>query len=282
MVSFNQLMIVSGILAAYIVNFALKGIGDDNWRWMLGLGAVPGAALAIGMAFMPYSPRWLAERGRDDEAERPARTHRDDEVDEELKEIKEIAQREGSIRDLFGSAVRPMLIVGLGLAIFQQIVGINTIIYYAPTILSFSGTSNIGAIGQTVFIGVTNVIFTVIAILLLDRLGPAGVPADRDSRTDRCIGRLRRVLLLGHVAGRRPVAVAGRAGRLHRLLRHGTRPGVLADDLRDLPAGAARPGHGALHRRQLVVQLHRLRTPSSPWSAISARPARSGCMPWSA
>ena len=68
LVSFNQLMIVSGILAAYIVNFALKGIGADNWRWMLGLGAVPGAALAIGMAFMPYSPRWLAERGRDDEA----------------------------------------------------------------------------------------------------------------------------------------------------------------------------------------------------------------------
>ena len=172
LVSFNQLMIVSGILAAYIVNFALKGIGDDNWRWMLGLGAVPGAALAIGMAFMPYSPRWLAERGRDDEAKAAlARTHRDDEVDEELKEIKEIAQREGSIRDLFGSAVRPMLIVGLGLAIFQQIVGINTIIYYAPTILSFSGTSTSGAIGQTVFIGVTNVIFTVIAILLLDRLG---------------------------------------------------------------------------------------------------------------
>ena len=172
LVSFNQLMIVGGILAAYIVNFALKGIGDDNWRWMLGLGAVPGAALAIGMAFMPYSPRWLVERGRDDEAKAAlARTHRDEEVDEELKEIKEIAQREGSIRDLFGSAVRPMLIVGLGLAIFQQIVGINTIIYYAPTILSFSGTSTAGAIGQTVFIGITNVIFTVIAILLLDRLG---------------------------------------------------------------------------------------------------------------
>jgi sugar porter (SP) family MFS transporter len=172
LVSFNQLMIVSGILAAYIVNFALKGIGSDNWRWMLGLGAVPGAALAIGMCFMPYSPRWLVERGREDEArETLVRTHRDEEVDEEVEDIKKVSEAEVSIRALFGASVRPMLIVGLGLAIFQQIVGINTIIYYAPTILGFTGSSAASAIGQTVFIGVTNVVFTIIAILLLDRLG---------------------------------------------------------------------------------------------------------------
>ena len=172
LVSFNQLMIVSGILIAYIVNYLLKGIGADNWRWMLGLGAIPGVLLAVGMALMPHSPRWLAERGREDEArEALRRTHRDDEVDDELDSIKEVASREARIRDLFSSSVRRMLVVGLGLAIFQQIVGINTIIYYAPTILSFSGNSAASAIGQTVFIGVTNVIFTVIAILLLDRLG---------------------------------------------------------------------------------------------------------------
>jgi sugar porter (SP) family MFS transporter len=172
LVSFNQLMIVSGILAAYIVNFALKGVGPDNWRWMLGLGAVPGLMLAVGMALMPYSPRWLAERGRDDEARAVLkRTHREEDVDEELESIKEVASGSGSLRDLFGASVRPMLVVGLGLAIFQQIVGINTIIYYAPTILSFTGSSASSAIGQTVAIGVTNLVFTIVAILLLDRLG---------------------------------------------------------------------------------------------------------------
>jgi MFS family permease len=99
------------------------------------------------------------------------RTHQEQDVDDEVESIKKVASETGSVRDLLGASVRPMLIVGLGLAIFQQIVGINTIIYYAPTILGFTGSSASSAIGQTVAIGVTNLVFTVIAILLLDRLG---------------------------------------------------------------------------------------------------------------
>jgi sugar porter (SP) family MFS transporter len=171
LVSFNQLMITTGILIAYIVDFALKGI-TNNWRWMLGLGAAPGIALAVGMALMPFSPRWLVEKGRDDEARDVLRRARGtDDVDDEIAEIKEVSEEERPLRELLTPKVRPMLMVGLGLAIFQQIIGINTVIYFAPTILKFAGAGTSKSIGQTVFIGVTNVVFTIVAVLLLDKLG---------------------------------------------------------------------------------------------------------------
>jgi sugar porter (SP) family MFS transporter len=181
--SFNQLMIVSGIMAAYIVNWALKD-ASDNWRWMLGLGALPGLALAIGMYFQPYSPRWLIEQGRDQEARqtlRRART-RDDEADAELDEIKQAAKEAGGLREVWRPQVRPLVAVGLVLAIAQQFIGVNTVIYYAPTILKFTGLSTSSAITQALSVGITNVIFTIVAIVLLDRVG-------------------RRLLLIGGTAG---------------------------------------------------------------------------------
>jgi sugar porter (SP) family MFS transporter len=171
-VSFNQLFVTLGIVAAYIVDWGFAGL-SNNWRWMFAVGAIPGAALAIGMVFMPFSPRWLVQKGREEEAEALLMRIRDseDDVREEIDEIKQVTEEEASLRDLLAKAVRPMLVVGLGLAIFQQIVGINTVVYYTPTILKFAGLENTGALQQTVFVGLTNVVFTVVAILLLDRLG---------------------------------------------------------------------------------------------------------------
>jgi sugar porter (SP) family MFS transporter len=170
--SFNQLMVVLGIFSAYIASFALKGIGVDSWRWMLGIAVVPGLALAVGMLFMPHSPRWLMEREREDEARDVlARSRAADEIDDELDEIRRVAAQEGGLRDAFAPRARPMLTVGLSLAIFQQLIGVNTIIYYAPTILQYTGLSADDAILQALTIGLTNVVFTVIAILLLDRFG---------------------------------------------------------------------------------------------------------------
>ena len=171
-VSFNQLMITLGILAAYIVDWGFAGF-SNNWRWMFGVAVIPGAILAIGMYFMPFSPRWLVEQGRKDDARRMLTRYRDsdEDVEQEIREIEEISEEEFSLRDLLGKAVRRMMIVGVALAVFQQIVGINTVIYYAPTILKAAGQQNTGALTQSVFIGCTNVFFTIVAILLLDRLG---------------------------------------------------------------------------------------------------------------
>jgi sugar porter (SP) family MFS transporter len=171
LVAVNQLMLTSGILIAYIANWALKDV-VDNWRWMLGISVLPGLALAIGMLIAPPSPRWLVERGRRADARRVLqRLNASDDVDQELSQIEHAAaQKEGHLA-LLGPAARPMLIVGVGLAAFQQLIGINTVIYYAPTILSFTGLTASGALTNAVFIGVTNVVFTLLAIFLLDRVG---------------------------------------------------------------------------------------------------------------
>jgi sugar porter (SP) family MFS transporter len=171
-VSFNQLMVTLGILVAYIVDWGFAPL-PNNWRWMFALAVVPGAALAIGMYFMPFSPRWLVQQGREDDARKVLERYRfeDDDIDSEIGEIKDVSEQEVSLRELIAKGMRRMMIVGVALAIFQQIVGINTVIYYAPTILKFAGQNDTGALTQSVYIGCTNVFFTIVAIMLLDKLG---------------------------------------------------------------------------------------------------------------
>jgi sugar porter (SP) family MFS transporter len=176
LVSFNQLAVTCGILISYLVNFAFKDV-DNGWRWMLGVAVIPGAVLAVGMLTVPHTPRWLMSRGREDEARGVLDELRSDDpdadVEQEIEDIKEANRTEGAatVADLVKPKIRPLLWVGIGLAVFQQFVGINTVIYYAPTILADTGLTKSSSVTQTVFVGVTNVVFTIIAVLLLDRVG---------------------------------------------------------------------------------------------------------------
>jgi SP family galactose:H+ symporter-like MFS transporter len=174
-VSLFQLAITVGILLAYVVDYAFAAI--QGWRWMFGLAVVPAAIFGLGMVFLPESPRWLAEHGHVERARAMlARIRGTSDVDIEMREIVEGIERaqdqHGRLSDLFAPSLRPALIVGIGLAVFQQVTGINTVIYYAPLIIQSSGISSAsGAILATAGIGVVNVLMTIVAMWLIDRMG---------------------------------------------------------------------------------------------------------------
>ncbi len=184
-VSLFQLAITVGILVAYLVDFLFARV--QGWRWMLGLAVAPAAVFGLGMLFLPESPRWLARSGRRDIALKTlARIRGTPEVAAEMLEIErglEQSEERGRLSDLLAPSLRPALTVGIGLAVFQQVTGINTVIYYAPIIIQSAGAlSASNAILATAGIGAINVLMTIVSMRLIDRIG-------------------RRPLLLGGIAG---------------------------------------------------------------------------------
>ncbi|MFL6648882.1 MAG: sugar porter family MFS transporter [Sulfurifustaceae bacterium] len=173
MVSLNQLAVTIGILASYGVNYAFAA--DENWRAMFFVGVVPGLVLWLGMLLMPESPRWLVSMNQRENANRVLQKVRGTpDVKNEVNEIETAIRAEsgGRLSDLFAGNLKIPLLIGVGLAILQQVTGVNTVVYYAPAIFKGAGLqSNTAAIAATVGLGVVNVIMTVVAIYLLDRVG---------------------------------------------------------------------------------------------------------------
>lgn len=172
LVSLNQLAITVGILVSYLVDLAFAEIG--SWRGMMIAALLPSSVLAIGMFFLSESPRWLLKKGREEDAKRALmRVLEASDVPNEIAAIRGSLQHQaGTLRDLFEARLRPALIIGLGLAFFQQATGINTVIYYAPTLFQMSGLSgDIVPIIASVGIGIVNVALTCVAVSLLDRVG---------------------------------------------------------------------------------------------------------------
>jgi SP family galactose:H+ symporter-like MFS transporter len=173
LVSLYQFAITIGILGAYLVDLALTPRAD--WRAMLGLAIVPAFILFFGMRLMPETARWLFAHGRGDEGRAVlARGHTAAQVDDAVREIEAnlAATTDSTYAGLVRPGVRPKLLVAVGLAILQQITGINTVIYYGPQIFQLAGSGSAhAALLATTIVGTVNVVLTIVAIVAVDRWG---------------------------------------------------------------------------------------------------------------
>lgn len=178
-VTLYQLAIVIGINLIYFINLLIAGAGNEQWnidygwRYMLGSETGPALLFLVALFFVPESPRWLASKNRDDEALKVLeKVNGVARAEAEMSEIKRTLKEErGTVSELFEPGLRTALLIGMFLALFSQITGINAIIYYAPEIFKSVGFGTESALLQTVIIGLTNTIFTFVAIRFIDRAG---------------------------------------------------------------------------------------------------------------
>ena len=190
LVSFNQLNIVIGISLAFFTNYLILQLGKSdmtwaqslgfdeyNWRWMLGLETIPAVLYYVGLFIVPNSPRWLIMKGRFDDAESVMTKFTSaDTASTDMAAIRssidaEQNKEEGKFSDLFAPGLRLVLTIGIVVAILQQITGINSVFFYAPMIFEQSGIGTDASFIQAILVGLTNLVFTVLAILFIDKLG---------------------------------------------------------------------------------------------------------------
>jgi sugar porter (SP) family MFS transporter len=176
LVSFNQLNIVIGISVAYFSNYFLMNIEGDSWRWMLGVEAIPAFIYFVSLFIVPRSPRWLIQRLNKVELARVVlmkiggEQYTETTIIEIQKGVDKKASK-GKLADIFQSKYSIIMVIALGIAFFQQITGINAVFYYAPTIFEQAGGSTDSSFLQAIVVGLTNLVFTLLAIWLIDRLG---------------------------------------------------------------------------------------------------------------
>ncbi|WBG89797.1 sugar porter family MFS transporter [Pantoea piersonii] len=178
LVTLQELMIVSGQMLAYISNAGFNAAwgGETTWRWMLAVATLPAVLLFFGMMFMPDTPRWYAMKGRLAEARKVLeRTRAPQDVDWELTEIEETlteeAQQRPRLRELRKPWLFKLFLIGMGIAVIQQLTGVNTIMYYAPTMLKAVGMDDSAALFATIANGAISVVMTLVGIWLLGKMG---------------------------------------------------------------------------------------------------------------
>jgi len=190
MVSINQLNIVIGISVAFFTNYLIlklgqsgaawavaMNLGDWNWRWMLGLEALPAVIYFFCLMLVPESPRWLVMQGRQQEAldiltKSCGATQAASQIGDIQNSVTSVSGRSGSrLGELFEKPMRLVLLIGLTVAVLQQITGINSVFFYAPLIFEQSGIGTDASYMQAVLVGLTNLVFTLLAIALIDKIG---------------------------------------------------------------------------------------------------------------
>ncbi len=194
LVALFQFNIVLGIVIAYVSNYLLNDMGEDAWRWMLGVEAIPAFIYSILVLFVPKSPRWLIVRREAYDTARKILSKLDPEHLEQSMNaiVKSHQETQGKARSsLFIKRYRFPVLLAIAFAFFNQMAGINAIIYYAPRIFSMTGLGEESALLSTTGIGITNLIFTMLGIVLIDRSGRKRL---------MMIGSVGLILMLGLVA----------------------------------------------------------------------------------
>jgi len=173
LVSMYQLFIVTGILISYLINYMLNDIGENNWRWMFATGAVPSLLFLIMLFLVPETPRYLYKKGAKARAlEVLNMVNSQEESKKQIYEIDEsLADTSAGFRTLLDPSLRKVMLVGIGLAVFIQLSGINTIIDYAPKIFTTAGWRLDAGLFATFGLGIVNFIFTWVSILVVDKFG---------------------------------------------------------------------------------------------------------------
>lgn len=174
MVALYQLAIVLGILLAYFSNYLFDGIGENNWRYMFISQLLPSFLFLVMLLFVPETPRWLAKKGFKKEALLIlTKISGSAAANQEIEDIENTfnGEKTSGVKVLFSKTYRPVLFIGIFIAVFQQVTGINSILYYAPVIFKETGLSTASSLLQTIGIGVVNVVSTFIAIGLVDKVG---------------------------------------------------------------------------------------------------------------
>ena len=172
LVSLYQFNIVLGILIAFLSNYFLRNTGAEPWRWMLGVEAIPAVFYTIFVFFVPRSPRWLISKNRYDEAEKVMQIiYPEDDVKQKMLEIKAQSEVESSGENIFMRKYRFPLLLAFLIAFFNQLSGINAFLYYAPRIFEEAGLGVSTALLSSIGIGVVNLLFTLLGVFLIDRLG---------------------------------------------------------------------------------------------------------------